>query len=151
MDDADWLPAEAQPPTVLLHREAAATGRTYQLDVSPTGDQRADFSMVSCDSDGQVLTELRGTLAPDELPTVIRLLTAELAALVESYGGRRKRFNLAEKRRERPNAYAPWTDDLDAQLLTRFEAGDTVAEIANDMGRKESGIVSRLQKHGVDI
>ncbi|GAA1656889.1 hypothetical protein ACFQY4_21820 [Catellatospora bangladeshensis] len=74
-----------------------------------------------------------------------------MAALVESYGGRRKRFNLADKRREHPNACASWTDDLDAQLLTRFEAGDTVAEIASDMGRKESAIVPRLRKHGVDI
>jgi hypothetical protein len=40
---------------------------------------------------------------------------------------------------------------LDVQLLTRFEAGDAVAEIASDVGRKEFAIVSRLHKHGVDI
>lgn len=151
MDDADWLPAEARPTTVRLHREVTAAGRTYQLEVAPTDDQRADFSMVSCDADGQVLTELRGILAPDELPTVIKLLTAELTALVESYGGRRKRFNLAENRRDHPNAYAPWTEALDEQLLARFRASDTVAEIASDMGRKESAIVARLEKLGVTI
>jgi len=46
------------------------------------------------------------------------------------------------------NAGKRWTADEDAKLLARFDAGDSVSELARAHGRTPAGIQARLERHG---
>ena len=47
-----------------------------------------------------------------------------------------------------PNAYRAWTDAEHDVLLERWDAGDTVDAIAQQLGRGRGGVRSRLVKLG---
>jgi len=42
----------------------------------------------------------------------------------------------------------PWTEEEDRQLLDRFDAGQTVAQLAETHERTLAGIQARLERHG---
>lgn len=46
------------------------------------------------------------------------------------------------------NAGKAWSADEDAQLITAFEAGHSLTDIAQRHGRTANGIRARLEKHG---
>jgi hypothetical protein len=54
---------------------------------------------------------------------------------------------VAAIRKERPTAYARWTPE-EERLLSESDAGRTVEELAELLGRQPGGIRSRLQRHG---
>lgn len=52
-------------------------------------------------------------------------------------------------RQEFPNAYSPWTNNDDAELLALWGEGATVEELAEHFQRKPGAIVSRIKKLGL--
>jgi ATP-dependent exoDNAse (exonuclease V) alpha subunit len=59
---------------------------------------------------------------------------------------------LAKMRQEYPNAYKPWSDTDDKQLLIEFSNGSTIDALSKSLGRHQGSIKARLQKHlGEDI
>jgi len=46
------------------------------------------------------------------------------------------------------NAGKPWTEQEDRELLEKFDAGQTVAQLAQAHDRTAAGIHARLQRHG---
>ncbi|WP_345703701.1 hypothetical protein [Kitasatospora paranensis] len=180
------------------------------------------MSIIGCDTDGEVVAELRGDVVTADLPLIARLLTAaagpggtgdrvtatgprtphrpprtgelwsgeeedRLAALhgegsdpadIAQHLGRSensvrwklhslrlaarpddlvpaprpalpeppKAYTVEEKRREHPNAYKRWTAEEDADLLDRCANGVSLAELAEEFGRYEGAIASRLLK-----
>jgi len=46
------------------------------------------------------------------------------------------------------NAGKPWNIAEDAKLLSAFDRGMTIAEIARDFARTQAGIQARLERHG---
>jgi hypothetical protein len=46
------------------------------------------------------------------------------------------------------NAGKPWTEQEDRELLERFDAGQTVAQLAQAHDRTPAGIHARLVRHG---
>jgi hypothetical protein len=52
-------------------------------------------------------------------------------------------------RKEHPKAYARWTDEEERELVAAFNDGQKPKVIAERMGRKRGGIVSRLKKLGL--
>lgn len=58
-----------------------------------------------------------------------------------------------EKMREKhPNAYKPWQTADDALLKEKFQLGESLARLAEQLGRHERSIEMRLQKHfGEDV
>lgn len=46
------------------------------------------------------------------------------------------------------NAGKPWSADEDQRLLTEFDRGVDVTELARSHGRTAAGIEARLEKHG---
>lgn len=46
------------------------------------------------------------------------------------------------------NAGKRWTPEEDQKLLTQFDAGGSVADLAQALGRTPVGIQARLEKHG---
>ncbi|MBR1558558.1 MAG: HNH endonuclease, partial [Prevotella sp.] len=61
-----------------------------------------------------------------------------------------KYFTYVEKARaEFSNAYKPWTEQEEAQLLRLYYNKTSIDDICNMMGRNKGGITSRLSKLGV--
>jgi hypothetical protein len=51
---------------------------------------------------------------------------------------------LAEIRRDHPNAYARWTSEEDTNLRQAYEAGEDIKRLAFSFGRRENVIRARL-------
>lgn len=59
---------------------------------------------------------------------------------------------IAKMRETYPNAYKPWTNQDDSKLKQAFQTGDSIAQLAQKLGRHEGSIKMRLQKHfGEDV
>lgn len=86
--------------------------------------------------------ELFAVDSPYQSPDVIRALYCALRAL-ETAGRRRTRASGANS-----NAGKPWSDDEDRQLLSAFDNGLPLAELAQSHSRTRGGIQARLIRHG---
>ncbi|HEY7640893.1 MAG TPA: hypothetical protein VH814_14295 [Steroidobacteraceae bacterium] len=87
--------------------------------------------------------ELFAADSPYQAPDVIRALYSAVRAL-EAAGRRRTRGPRAAT----SNAGKPWSDDEDRQLLSGFDDGRPLAELAQAHGRTRGGIQARLIRHG---
>ena len=58
-------------------------------------------------------------------------------------------FSVYAARQDHPNAYNPWTDEADSELVQKWEEGKSITEIADHFGRKSSAIISRMKKLGL--
>ncbi|WP_406359355.1 hypothetical protein OID55_41330 [Streptomyces sp. NBC_00715] len=59
-----------------------------------------------------------------------------------------KAYTVEEKRKSYPNAYMPWTDQDEKDLADRCAQGVALAQLAQEFGRNEGAIASRLMKIG---
>jgi hypothetical protein len=66
------------------------------------------------------------------------------ATLTSAYAERLERL-----REKYPNAYRPWSAELDATLTQFFQAEMGLAEIGQEMGRRRGSIRARLIKLGL--
>ncbi len=57
-----------------------------------------------------------------------------------------KKYSVAEKREEYKQAYAPWTEEMDAELGHLYEQGISIPIIAEEMNRTKGAILARLKK-----
>lgn len=87
--------------------------------------------------------ELFAADSPYQSPDVIRALYSAVRAL-EAAGRRRTRGPSAAS----SNAGKPWSEDEDRQLLSAFDSGRALAELAQAHGRTRGGIQARLIRHG---
>jgi hypothetical protein len=62
-----------------------------------------------------------------------------------------KGAKLAEIREKFPNAYRPWTEAEDADLIARFNSDEKQSHIAQKLGRKPGAIHMRLVKLGLIV
>ena len=58
-------------------------------------------------------------------------------------------YSVYAARQEHPNAYDPWTEEMDAELTRLWAEGTSVADIADHFGRKNSAIITRMKKLGI--
>ena len=58
-------------------------------------------------------------------------------------------YSIYAARQEHPNAYDPWTEEIDAELARLWSEGISVADIADHFGRKNSAIITRIKKLGL--
>ena len=58
-------------------------------------------------------------------------------------------YSIYAARQEHPNAYDPWTEEMDAELTLMWAEGTSVSDIADHFGRKSSAIITRLKKLGI--
>jgi hypothetical protein len=73
---------------------------------------------------------------------VIRALHIALRALETRSRAGRSRARIPA------NAGKPWTEQEDRELLAKFDAGQSIAEIAQAHDRTPAGIHARLERHG---
>ena len=57
-----------------------------------------------------------------------------------------KPYTVWQKKEVNKDAYKPWTDDLDQELLTHYDNGTALGKIAAHFGRTKGAIISRLKK-----
>ena len=58
-------------------------------------------------------------------------------------------YSVYAARQEHPNAYDPWTEEMDAELARLWAERTSVADIADHFGRKNSAIITRMKKLGI--
>ena len=58
-------------------------------------------------------------------------------------------YSIYAAKQENPNAYEPWTEEADAELARLWSEGMSVADIADNFGRKNTAIITRLKKLGL--
>jgi hypothetical protein len=133
------------PPAQALLREVTRPDRTCQISSSPAPDGRWEFSLITCDGDGQILSDLSGVLAPDDVGLILSALPLEIATM-GAWGG--LPTPLEERRRKHPNLYAKWTAEEESELIERFRFGATFGEIARELGRTVGGVKARLVRLG---
>ena len=61
----------------------------------------------------------------------------------------KKKYSVEDLRTQYPNAYRPWTEDDDAELVKLFLAGSKTKSMASTFQRKAGAIRSRLRKLGL--
>jgi hypothetical protein len=81
--------------------------------------------------------------APYQAPDVIRALY-QAVRMLETGAQRRTRTRSTLH----ANAGTPWTEEEDQKLLSRFDGGCSITELAKAHGRTQGGIRVRLERHG---
>lgn len=135
-----------------LLREVTDGQRHCQVTTSVGPDGRWEFSLLSSDSDGQVMTDISGHIAPDDIALVLRTLPLELATM----GSWLQPFTavdtvapaVAERRKRYPNHLAKWTDEDDGRLVERHRAGTSLPDLGKEFGRSTGAVTARLVKLG---
>ena len=67
----------------------------------------------------------------------------------ESSPSQPKTYDVAAIRKEHSQAYAPWSEQDDEYLRSRFLEGATLEDLVSEFGRQPGGIRSRLRKLGL--
>jgi hypothetical protein len=107
-------------------------------------DEARALTIVSALANGvnPLTGELFAVDSPYQSADVIRAMYCAVKAL-EAAGRRRTRATASSG-----NAGKPWTEDEDRQLLSAFDGGRPLAELAQTHGRTRGGIQARLVRHG---
>lgn len=58
-------------------------------------------------------------------------------------------YSIYAAKQENPNAYEPWTKEMDAEMTRMWAEGTSVSDIADHFGRKNGAIITRLKKLGI--
>jgi hypothetical protein len=114
--------------------------------------RHADKAMSgSGGDDPAVLASLAQTEALLAVATAIDRLATALGGrdISQPSPAQGRAYQVAEVRREYPNAYLPWTAEADAALLAAYQTSHEVAALADTFGRQPSAIRSRLNRLGV--
>ncbi len=61
-----------------------------------------------------------------------------------------KAYDVATIRKEYTQAYAPWSQEDDEHLRSRFLEGATIKDLVSELGRQPGGIRSRLRRLGLE-
>lgn len=135
-----------------LLREVTDGQRHCQLSTSVGPDGRWEFSLLSSDPGGQVLTDLSGHIAPDDVALVLRTLPLELATMgswLQPFAAAETVAPaIAERRKRYPNHLVKWSDSDDARLVERHRAGASLPDLGKEFGRSTGAVTARLVKLG---
>ncbi|MFF2619009.1 hypothetical protein [Kitasatospora sp. NPDC058046] len=146
-------PAPAGPATAVSGPRASRTGElwgreeTEQLVAAHReGADPAQIARRLERSEKSVRWKLYGLrLAPYPEDLVSAPRTAPPAGLEPE-----KAYTVEEVRREYPSAYKRWTAEENDALKARCAEGASLAELAEEFGRKQGAIASRLLKLGAE-
>lgn len=105
-------------------------------------DETKAMSIVSALANGvnPITGEVFPTNSPYQTAEVVRALFLA-ARILESRQKARPKTTAAD------NAGKPWSVDEDRRLLTAFDSGTAIADLARTHGRTTAGIQARLEKH----
>ena len=97
--------------------------------------------------------DVLGTNNQDSSKTSGQVAASDLTDHADLQKEKTKKNNLRLERirAKHPNAYRSWTQEEEAQLVSLWNAGADIDELASTMGRGAGGIQSRLEKLGYEV
>jgi len=135
------------------HRTEVRVGTSsYHIQVAaqPSDDRsapgrRVTVTLSGAGPQGEILVEGHLDVVAEAVPTVAEVLADTLCTFAGVGRPQRRRpgARLAQQGR-------PWTEELDAELESRWQAGESVEEIARSFERSPGGIRARLPRVGCD-
>lgn len=130
----------------LFSISVAAGSRTYFFDVkeSVNGNKYLKISESRKDPEGE-FEHSRVMVYEEHIEQFLDGLRQAVGFMIE--GGRA--YSVERIRGQYPNAYARWNDDEDRFLGEAYAQGQTIAELAVQLGRQPTAIESRLRKLGL--
>ncbi len=138
-----------QSSPITLDRRVVLGDIDYQVTAFPTEDNRIDLCIVSSDADGEVVSEISGGLAPNDLAGLTDVLVSTLAGLIAMTQLPAPPLALTLGSRVRfPNQGARWSEADDERLILRYRAGARLRELTEEFGRSTGGIRLRLEHLG---
>jgi hypothetical protein len=132
---------------IQVTRSVTVGGQEFRLHLEHVNDTTVAVDLlVGCDD--QPGGHLRGELQVSDVVPASQVLASLLGglAVVQGHTGVPARTRIAQIRRTHPNAYAPWNRTDDTKLIERYREGASIAELANEFGRKPSAIGRRLER-----
>jgi hypothetical protein len=123
-------------------------------------DEQQAMTIVSSLANGvhPVTGEIFADDSPYQSPVIVRALFVARLALEthlkgeacgpSADGAREVQGSRPQRSGGGANAGKPWNEEEDRQLLARFDASQSLAEIARAHGRTQNGVRARLEKHG---
>ncbi|MFE7927506.1 hypothetical protein ACFU6S_02005 [Streptomyces sp. NPDC057456] len=141
-------PLGAQPPsTPAVSRKAAHPRASWTTEAEQhlRDAHRAGTSVQQMSVDlGRSENSIRWKLHALKLaPYPADLVTAQPTGTAPKQP---KAYTVEDKRKAHPNAYMPWTDQDEKDLAARCARGVLLAQLAQEFGRNEGAIASRLMK-----
>jgi hypothetical protein len=129
--------------------EVESDGTVWKVDAATDEGQVTAEVIGASKTEGTIGLEIR----IDGGEAHLRMLEGIVAELMTSLlGAPRSRsmtsFRLATIRQGLPRAYMPWTEADETLLLERWDAGDPVPTIAEQLERGAGGVRSRLIRLG---
>ncbi len=137
----------------MAHSYLCGQDRTYTAIVGVHRHSTVLFGIVVNGENGEVIDELRAQTVeafaaaleprfslPRHIETALRAEFAQRSAARKA-----KTTPIARKYR---NAGRPWQPTEDEDLVSRFNAGASIEDLALAFGRTEGGVKARLVKHG---
>lgn len=140
------------PVRAEIRQELRLGGRLFELELTPSGDDRVRVELIAANADGEIITSLGGVLPAGDLPiaaTALSRLMASAAAILGLETPQAKPSPATPRSAKYPNTGTLWDPADDAALTEAFRAGTDVAALAERFGRRRSAIRSRLVKHGL--
>jgi hypothetical protein len=120
-------------------------GKYVSIRSGPGGPEVCEASFVEIETYARQLLEQVAAAPGQPTAQPARPDPSEKCAAV-----REKAYDVEAIRREHNQAYAPWSEQDDAYLRSRFLEGATIDELVWEFGRQPGGIRSRLRKLGLD-
>lgn len=121
--------------------------RAFEVNASAALEDR-NFHAAS----ERALQELRGISGEDLALKQAQFLRKAGGSLKEQSGEAKpagsSKYDLSSVRKSHPNAYRPWSEEEETDLLRYFGENRTIADIAALLRRQKGGIRSRLRKLG---
>lgn len=122
------------------------------IEFTSGGFSDVDAATVGLRGEGLVFRALGGAIVARHRETAVAMI------LVDPFGpssagtvpARTGTYSVAEIRHAYPNAYTKWAPEDDATLGRLRDAGGTTHEMAAELGRQPSAVLSRLAKLGAD-
>src|SRR5688572_25563781 len=129
----------------LMNLKVPAGSRTFYLDLKQDDDGGRYLSISEIDRRGKD----RSRILIDE---------SHLAKLHQAIGTVLERLNtkhksksyiVEEKRRDHRRAYEAWTTSEEIRLKDAYQSGATICDLADELGRAPTAVLSRLYQLGV--
>ena len=130
----------------LFSISVAAGSRTYFFDVkeSVNGNKYLKISESRRDPEGE-FEHSRVMVYEEHIEQFLDGVKQAVHFMTEG----EQAYSVERIRRQYPNAYARWNDEQDRFLREAYGQGQTIAELAAQLGRQPGAIESRLRKLGL--
>lgn len=134
-----------------IRREIVRDGRTYTASVQATPNGKVQISVVSSDDSGAIVSEMSGTVDPDDFGMFGKIFRPEFAAMAVREETNERSSKLEERRQADPNFGGNWTAADRRRVLAMHQSGAPVEEIAAAFGRSVNGIRIQLRRMGAQV